>query len=463
MNENNMNGFEEEKLPPDSETPAAEVPSSQTEPEVSEKPTVVYAFRWNYEEQNRHDQEKIKQQNRKGFFNFALVMSIALFSAIALLIGVLLLDPADERTVLGGNGASLELLYEECHPSYVAISVITETGGSTAGSGIIMTSNGYIVTNHHVVEDANSISVILYDGTTIPADYVDGDDLNDIAVIKVAETGLKPAKIGKSSKLKVGEQVMAIGTPHSISYRGTMTSGYVSSVRRFYAAQNDNGTIQKVVPLIQTDTSVNPGNSGGPLFNMKGEVIGIVSMKIAGSQYEGLGFAIPIDGVLDMINDIIQNGRLTISNGGSAFQGAALGVTGMSVVKDTTYLFGDDLIVVTVLNEKGELCVETTLGDYIPITDTEAMEEMGIVDYEMFKAPATGGLIMSTQDGFDSAKKLKQYDIIVTANGINCPHFEMIKSIVTTCRAGDILDLKLWRDGELISVSVELGSSSAMN
>lgn len=470
MDENKINNPEENASAAFSEaesTPIAE-PSveevaetaneSQAEQDAAiEAPEIRYAYRWNYESQNQHDNEQAKKHNSKGLRNYAIVMSIALLSAIALLIGVLL---------VGGTNApvtsSLDTLYAECYPSYVAISIVADNGTSGAGSGIIMTSDGYIATNYHVVEDAKAINVILYNGTTLDADYVDGDELNDIAIIKVAKNGLKPAKIGSSASARVGEQVMAIGTPHSINYRGTMTSGYISATNRQYAAQNDNGSIKKVVTLLQTDTSVNPGNSGGPLFNMNGEVIGIVSMKIAGSQYEGLGFAIPIDGVIDMLYDIIENGELTIPNGGSAFEGAAIGITGMTVVKDTVYLLMGEDIIVTVRNEKGEICVENLLGEYIPISDTEKMEEMGITDYETYTAPASGVRVIATSVGFDSNKKLKPEDIIITVNGINCSQIEILQGTVATCRVGDKLTLEVWRDGEIFSAEVELGRSASM-
>ena len=478
MDENKMNTPEENNEAPVSDTAPAEAEASETAPveespfislaEVEEKdqaetpeavaePEVRYVYRWDYEAQAQQDRDTAKQHNKKGLRNYAIVMSVALLAAIALLVGVLAIGGASPV----GTASPLEELYAKCYPSYVAITVVTETGTSGAGSGIIMTSDGYIATNQHVVENAKSISVILHDGTTVEADYVDGDELNDIAIIKVAKSGLKAAKIGHSSETRVGEQVMAIGTPHSITYRGTMTSGYISATNRLYASQNDNGSIQKVVPLLQTDTSVNPGNSGGPLFNMKGEVIGIVCMKLTG-LYEGMGFAIPIDSVIDMLYDIIDNGELTISNGGGAKEGAAIGITGMTVVRDTTYLLMGDSIIITVLNENGEICVENILGEYIPISDTAAMEEMGITDYETYKAPASGVRVIGTADGFDSAKKLKTEDIIITVNGLSCSQIEFLQSVIATCRVGDKLRLEIWRDGEILSVSVELGRSASM-
>lgn len=476
MDENKMNNSEhsdENTLPFDAvkadstESPQTDGSETVEEAEVNTsarhpEPMTpgAYTYRWNYEEQNAYDRDSAKQHNRKGLKNYAIIMSVALMAAIVLLVGVLLIDPSPSSSL--GPATSLDALYEECYPSYVAISVVTDRGTSGAGSGIVMTSDGYIATNYHVVEDAKAIEVILYDGTTVDADYVDGDELNDIAILKIPKKNLKVAKIGSSATAKVGEQVMAIGTPYSINYRGTMTSGYISATNRQYAAQNENGSIKKVITLLQTDTSVNPGNSGGPLFNMDGEVIGIVSMKIAGSEYEGLGFAIPIDGVIDMLYDIIDHGELTIPNGGSAFEGAGLGITGMTVVKDIVYLTMGDQIVATVRNEQGELCVENILGEYIPISDTEAMEAMGIVNYEMYTAPASGVRVTETRPGFDSAKKLKPDDIIVTANGLSCSKMEALQSIIASSRVGDKLKLEVFRDGEILSVTVELGRSADM-
>ena len=471
MDENKINNTEETvaDLPDLVTEPAVEETSSadlatteeKSQEETAEEaiaPAVTYAYRWDYETQNKYDKEQTAKHNRKGLRNYAIVMSIALVSAIAVLIGVLF---------LGGTSmpapVSLENLYAECYPSYVAISVVADNGTSGAGSGIVMTEDGYIATNYHVVEDAEAISVILYDGTTVDADYVDGDELNDIAIIKVAKNGLKPAKIGHSSSARVGEQVMAIGTPHSINYRGTMTSGYISATNRQYAAQNTNGSIKKVITLLQTDTSVNPGNSGGPLFNMNGEVIGIVSMKIAGSQYEGLGFAIPIDGIIDMLYDIIENGELTLSNGGSAFEGAAIGISGMATEKGEKYLLDSNGMPHLIYeDELGNAEVFITNGLFVPLDDPVQLAKYGIVSTKQYSVEATGILVISTTDGFDSAKKLKLGDVIITANGINCSQMATLQGIIATCRVGDTLNLEVWRDGEIVSVSVELGRSAAM-
>ena len=179
--------------------------------------------------------------------------------------------------------------------------------GTGSGSGFIFTTDGYIVTNYHVVEDARKISVMDSLGKIHTATYVGGDAANDIAVIKVQADNLQAATIGRSDHLIVGDQVVAIGNPLG-TLASTLTVGYVSAKDRMV------DTDGSYMNMIQTDAAINPGNSGGPLFNMKGEVIGITSAKYSGTTssgatIEGIGFAIPMDDVIDMLEDIMETGH----------------------------------------------------------------------------------------------------------------------------------------------------------
>ncbi|MBE6961379.1 MAG: PDZ domain-containing protein [Ruminococcaceae bacterium] len=178
---------------------------------------------------------------------------------------------------------------------------------ASSGSGFILTADGYIVTNHHVIEGATTVKVTLYSGETYDATIIGSDEDYDIGVIKVDVTNLLPVVIGDSEKLNVGDRVLAIGNPLG-ELTFSQTGGMVSSVNR---AINVDGT---PFNMIQTDTSINPGNSGGPLFNSYGEVVGIVTAKYStysNSVVEGLGFAIPINDVMAMIEDIMTNGYVT--------------------------------------------------------------------------------------------------------------------------------------------------------
>ncbi|TWH56044.1 serine protease Do [Desulfitobacterium sp. LBE] len=170
-----------------------------------------------------------------------------------------------------------------------------------AGSGVIISSDGYIVTNNHVVAGARSIAVRLADGTECTASLVGTDAKSDLAVLKINATGLTPAVLGDSSSLLVGETMVAVGNPLG-ELGGTVTSGILSALDREITIDGES------MRLLQTDTAINPGNSGGGLFNLYGELIGIVNAKSSGTDVEGLGFAIPINSAKTVMENIIEYG-----------------------------------------------------------------------------------------------------------------------------------------------------------
>lgn len=174
-----------------------------------------------------------------------------------------------------------------------------------AGSGVIISDDGYIITNYHVIEDANNITVTLSDGSTnYTATLVGGDKENDIALLKIDATGLSPATFGDSSNLAVGDYVVAIGNPLG-ELGGTVTDGIISALAREVKIDGNNMT------LLQTNAQISPGNSGGGLFNANGELIGITNAKDSATEVEGISFAIPINNVLDIINDLKSYGYVT--------------------------------------------------------------------------------------------------------------------------------------------------------
>ena len=202
---------------------------------------------------------------------------------------------------------------------------------ASAGSGFVLTKDGYIVTNYHVVKDADTVKVTMYNGDEYDAKYVGGDEDYDIAVIKVEATELQPVTLGDSEKLNVGDHVLAVGNPLG-ELTFSMSGGMVSSVNR---AINVSGT---PFNMIQTDASINPGNSGGPMFNQYGEVVGIVSAKYSSTgneSVEGLGFAIPINDVIAMIQDIMTNGYITNK--------PYLGITGGSMTEQMAAQYRFDI------------------------------------------------------------------------------------------------------------------------
>lgn len=173
-----------------------------------------------------------------------------------------------------------------------------------AGSGVILTEDGYIVTNHHVIDGASTIKVRLSNGQTYTAELVGTDSKTDLAVLKISATNLSPAKLADSSKVKVGNFVIAIGNPLG-ELGGTVTEGIISALDREVTIDGET------MALLQTSAAVNPGNSGGGLFNLKGELVGVVNAKSSGNDVEGLAFAIPADTVQKIAQELIQNGYVT--------------------------------------------------------------------------------------------------------------------------------------------------------
>ena len=204
---------------------------------------------------------------------------------------------------------------------------VSETASS--GTGFIISADGYILSNYHVVEDANRLTVITYMGDEYEAKLVGFDEMNDVAILKVDASGLDPVEIGSSDALIVGDQVVAIGNPLG-ELTSSLTVGYISAKDRTI---NTDGNL---INMMQTDAAINPGNSGGPLFNMKGEVVGITTAKYSGStgsgaSIEGIGFAIPIADVMAMTGDLISHGYLTNQ--------AYLGVSVMDLDESTADLY----------------------------------------------------------------------------------------------------------------------------
>lgn len=203
----------------------------------------------------------------------------------------------------------LQDIYERCIPSVVSV-VCNLRNGTSTGSGVVLSDDGFLVTNYHVIENAVQISIQLSDDRILDAKLVGKDPATDLAVLMIDAEGLVPAELGDSDILRVGDNVVAIGDPLGIKYRGTMTNGIVSAINRNV---NVNG---RNMNLIQTNAALNTGNSGGPLINAYGQVIGINTMKIVEDTYgssgvEGIGFAIPTTVVKDIVSQIISQGYVS--------------------------------------------------------------------------------------------------------------------------------------------------------
>jgi serine protease Do len=282
--------------------------------------------------------------------NKALIISIVIVVGVIGLLGIGVgggmylqnaLNPPTSSTVIsnGTDGnttvteeeSSIAAVAEKVSPSVVSIVGVTQTqsyfrtsSGESAGTGIIVSSDGYVMTNNHVIENASDISIVDSNGARYnDVEIIGRDPLNDIAFLKISsDTTFTAAELGNSATLRIGQQVVAIGNALG-QYSNTVTSGIVSGTGRPITAQGSNGQTETLTDLIQTDTSINPGNSGGPLVNMAGQVIGINTAIVEDAN--GIGFAIPVNATKGILEGVLENGEVTR---------AYLGVNYLSVTPD---------------------------------------------------------------------------------------------------------------------------------
>lgn len=275
---------------------------------------------------------------------------------------------------------------------------------SGSGSGIIISSDGYIVTNSHVIEGASAIDVVLNSGEKYKAEIVGMDSKTDLAVIKIEATNLPAAVLGKSSDLKVGELAVAIGNPLGLEFQGSVTAGVISALNRTMEVEGRQYT------LVQTDAAINPGNSGGPLVNKYGQVIGINTVKISSYTAEGMGFAIPIDVAVPIIEELISNG----------------------------YVSGRPQIGMGIRD------ISETMSRY----------------YNM----PVGVYVVSVSEGSGAEKAgIKSGDVVIKADGKTVTTGEELNEIRDTHKVGEKIKLTIVRDGNTMDVSVTLGEEKPTN
>ena len=283
--------------------------------------------------------EKKPEKSPRKFVALVLAAGLLLGTVFGFGLDNFLPNPAgDSNTVYAAGIENTRIVFDKAvspvvpiakkvSPTIVAISLKTRTRdyfgriyeGQGTGSGIIIDNKGHIVTNNHVVEGAQDITVILSDGKELEATLVGGDSQTDLAVIKVDPAKLTVAELGDSSKLEVGELAVAIGSPMGTEYAGSVTAGIISGLNRKVSV-GDNS-----IKLIQTDAAINPGNSGGALVNSEGKVIGINTIKFAETTVEGMGFAIPINEAKPIIQEIISKKKIARPY---------LGISGETVTKE---------------------------------------------------------------------------------------------------------------------------------
>lgn len=279
---------------------------------------------------------------------------------------------------------------------------------SGAGSGVIISSDGYILTCAHVVDGASTITVTIGD-KDYTATLVGEDTTSDIAVIKIDADGLTPATVGNSDSLKVGQSVMAVGNPLG-ELGGTVTGGMISALNRSVTIQGSSSV--NTMSLIQMDASVSPGNSGGGLFNMNGELVGIVNAKSSSSDAEGLGFAIPINDAIKVAQELLENGYVT----GRPY----LGIT------------------------------------YLAVEDAQTAAQLGVNAYGVYVVEVVKG-------GPAEKAGLQAGDRIVSVDGTEIASKDDLGTLMQKHAAGDTLSITIAREGQMQTVNVTLGEKTASN
>lgn len=338
--------------------------------------------------------------------------------------------PTLEQLATPTDAMKIPDIVKKMSPSVVGISCLLDQGTST-GTGIIMSEDGYIITNAHVVSGAKTISVVLpssyaetenkesdkkatetasknsddsevnADNLTYTAELVGKDSQTDIAVLKIDKKGLTKAEFGNSSDLQVGEVSIVIGNPLGLDLANSVTAGIISATGRTLTIED------RTMNLIQTDASVNNGNSGGPLINAYGQVIGITSAKVSTSVGEGLGFAIPIDEAVPIIKDLMENGYVTGR--------PSLGISGTDVTSTMSRYYGIP---------QGFLVASVTEGG--------AAEKAGI----------------------------QQNDVIIGINDTVVTSINELNEVKNKCKVGDTVTLTVYRNGKKSDFKVTLSEAS---
>ncbi len=370
-----------------------------------------------------------------------LLLSFVLFAVTGLIPlgdGHVVYIEVSGGTVSGEDYTSDADMLEDVMNSVVIVSAQSSLGKST-GTGIVISKNGYIVTNYHVVEKSDEISVKLRGASeATPATLVGYSEVDDVAVLKILATNLTPATFAKSDSCRVGDKVYAIGTPEGELYGWSVTQGIISCPDREILIYDNEGILIKKMNVVQTDASVNQGNSGGPLVNARGEVVGIITLKLSGSA--GMGFAIPSDGALKDIEAIIKSGNADNVDSGISKGRPLLGITGVGVEGGKWYQ--------DITTDEGSMIKE--------VTESFARQNPN----STFYAEKNGVRVSALTEGLDAAGKLDVGDIITAIDGETVYNIYQVMDIINRHNGGDTVTVSYWRNGQTHSANITLGTQT---
>ncbi len=385
----------------------------------SDRDCAPVAFRWTYGEQLSHDAEQAKKKRKCGLFAaIGSLVGAFLICMILLACAVIRYGSGETQSpVASGEELSITEIADAVTPSVVLISA-SQNGTPQYGTGFFVTSNGYLVTNYHVIENCDSISVYLSSGHSYVASTVGYREAEDLAVLKVNGNRFQAVTVGDSDALRVGDLTVVIGNPAGFEAAFSTVDGIVSALNRSVTVNQGTYTVE--LSMIQTSAPVNNGNSGGPMFNSKGEVVGIITRKMTG--VEGIGLALPANGSMELVRKIIQNGSAGDTSVDFSRIRPNLAVDAMqSISKGTVFYF----------------------------------------NRTKWTAPCAGVFItVSSQNASENG--LCSGDIICEIDGVAVADADALAEQLFRYSVGDTAVLKIWRTGSYLEITVSLGTANGI-
>lgn len=367
-------------------------------------------YRWNYDEQVAHDEATRKRAHRRGVILYVAVLSSVLLLCMALLIGVILWANFDGADWGSHDLSDIGKVAQSVSPSTVLIESSSRYG-TGYGTGFFLTGDGYIATNYHVIEGADTVTVTLYGGESYTASVVGYYAIDDLAVLKIDGIGFSALPIGNSDAALVGDTVVVVGNPSGRDASWTTTHGIVSATGRRVLVSDGERTGS--LKMIQTDAPVNPGNSGGALCNLRGEVIGIITQKLSG--YEGIGFAIPINEAMHTLQAIINGEVDTFTSTASKLR-PSIGITVENISEGENYH----------------------------------------IEEETYTAPCDGLLIASVTEGSGAEGVLLYGDLLYEFDGKPAQNTQVLQDLLFHKKIGDRVKVKVYRGKNSLELTVTL-------
>lgn len=431
-----------------------EEPVNETEGQNAqvEKKEETYAFRWEYSEQTRNDTSRAlakKTKREKGILAYAIIMTAAFVLAFAVLAASLAFDNIENWFASSADEElSVSEIVEIGMPSTFAVFSNRGNGMGSIGSGFALTETGYIMTNYHVVENSVDVWVVDANGVEYAASVVGYDEAMDVAVLFAERAEFAPAKLGNSDEVALGETVVAIGCPNGEELMFSVSNGIVSGKDRYIDERR----------MLQTNAPLNPGNSGGPLFDSNGFVVGVVTSKMtyttteSGEKIalEGIAFAIPINEVAAWAEEVVAND----------LERPMLGVTAVPVEAGNSYFIMDESgrRYAHYQDSNGRDWYRNENGQTVEITDELLSVEGNWIVY----ADVTGICITNVTKGLGADGVLKAQDIVTEVEGISVATVADVKAAINGLEPGDTISVVYYRNGQRRTATMTLKTKGDM-